>query len=490
MWLPPVCVAETSTPMVPAPLASMAPLLATVSVPETLMVSVDAGVVTSGESVPLVTVIVVALTDGAATLPLSGTVAAAVGGPGRRQRAVRAEADRVDALQRLAVRRVERVEAVDALPGVAGGDVDRLRAVRRERDGLVAHRGDAPRAFQRAGGGVGDLDPVAGEVRRDVRHEVGDERRAGAAGLRGAAAERRQLRGLAGVAFVVDRQLAIRGARTLDPDAARARVVTLAAPAAARMERRESAAEIAVLDGDGAAAGTRAVGAVGVAGGLDRAGTGDLAAGDPDRSARAALPAAVGAADADGAVDDERRGVDADDAAAVRAAVGAAAAARFLRTVDAAVRREAGDRRAAVVHESESDVAAADVGGDRGERIRRLDRISLTADVDRAAAGDEERAGLDVERVRAADVDRLLHERRAVHDQQARELVMADDRRRAAGDGDGLEVVREVAVVDGGVRGDRLLRRDDGDARLLHAGALAVRRRRGRDGDDAAVGQA
>src|ERR1051326_3207538 len=457
MWLPPVCVAETSTPMVPAPLASMAPLLATVSVPETLMVSVDAGVVTSGESVPLVTVIVVALTDGAATLPLSGTVAAAVGGPGRRQRAVRAEADRVDALQRLAVRGVGRANAVDALPGVAGGDVDRLRAVRRERDGLVAHRGDAPRAFQRAGGGGGDFDPVAGEVRRDVRHEVGDERRAGAAGLRDAAAERRQLRGLAGVAFVVDRQLAIRGARTLDPDAARARVVTLAAPAAARMERRESAAEIAVLDGDGAAAGTRAVGAVGVAGGLDRAGTGDLAAGDPDRSARAAL---------------------------------AAAAARFLRTVDAGVRREAGDRRAAVVHESESDVAAADVGGDRGERIRRLDRISLTADVDRAAAGDEERAGLDVERVRAADVDRLLHERRAVHDQQARELVMADDRRRAAGDGDGLEVVREVAVVDGGVRGDRLLRRDDGDARLLHAGALAVRRRRGRDGDDAAVGQA
>src|ERR1051326_5475940 len=443
MWLPPVCVAETSTPMVPAPLASMAPLLATVSVPETLMVSVDAGVVTSGESVPLVTVIVVALTDGAATWPLSVTVAGAIG-----------------------------VESV-SVPSVGPASVS------------------APFAPRRIGSTLCNGSPCAeGSVsKRETPCQASPAATLIVSVPFGASVTVLLLTvAMRHVPFSVP--VAGSAISTQWPAKEAGLLATRAVRRGAPRERRESAAEIAVLDGDGAAAGARAVGAVGVAGGLDRAGTGDLAAGDPDRSARAALAAAVGAVGADGAVDDERRGVDADDAAAVRAAVGAAAAARFLRTVDAAVRREAGDRRAAVVHESESDVAAADVGGDRGERIRRLDRISLTADVDRAAAGDEERAGLDVERVRAADVDRLLHERRAVHDQQARELVMADDRRRAAGDGDGLEVVREVAVVDGGVRGDRLLRRDDGDARLLHAGALAVRRRRGRDGDDAAVGQA
>src|SRR5204862_541746 len=145
-----------------------------------------------------------------------------------------------------------------ALPLVALLDVDRFIAVRRERDLLGIDGADrgAPRSLERAAG-VAHLDPVAVEIRRDVDGAIGDERRAVAARQRRAGAERRQDRGLADDAAVVDRQVAVAAVRSLDPDAAGAAELTAAAPRACSGEEvreNRSGAERRVCERDRAAA--------------------------------------------------------------------------------------------------------------------------------------------------------------------------------------------------------------------------------------------
>src|ERR1051326_4501855 len=288
----------------------------------------------------------------------------------------RGRANRIAAPDITAVLQAEDIQEIDALPLVAGDDGDRLRAVRLERDGLRVRRDgvDAPRALQRSGR-VFDVDPVAFEVRRNVGRAIERDRCATRAD-HAAAAEGRQIRPLGGVAVAVERELAVLLPRTLRVERAGAAGVVRTADAAARDDGGQRARRVVVLDRDGAAAALLVIDVA--AADFDRAGTADLAGGDPHRSAGAAAIAAVLTVGANHAVErDRRRSLDADHAAAGGAGVRTAAV--FLRTVDAAeVCRGLSERRCA-------DVTAGDV-------LERLLRTRIAGVVLIAAAGRVDRA--------------------------------------------------------------------------------------------------
>src|SRR6185369_14678666 len=83
---------------------------------------------------------------------------------------------------------LERIEAIDAAIRIARRD----GRVARQRGRLRVDGDDLPRAFEIAAR-VAHADPVPDQIRRNVGRAIRDERRAAAAALRGAGAERRKL---------------------------------------------------------------------------------------------------------------------------------------------------------------------------------------------------------------------------------------------------------------------------------------------------------
>ena len=410
--------------------------------------------------------------------------------PGQGDHTVQSEPDRIHARDRFAVRHRQCVEVVDALPSVAWRNRERAR---RERDGLVDDAARSGRDLTRPledVRGVRDLDVVPGEVSRDVRRAVRHERRARAARLRDARAERRKHCPLrARRALVVDRQAPVGRSSAPRPDRPGS-AIAARRPAPSRTVGpgvgHHAARRRPVLQRDGSPASRFPVRGRRPSASLDRpCSRQHTRRRQPDRSSPARSVRCAGrAVRPDRSVHRHASGIHTDDAASRPRGISVPAATGFLRPIHAPKRLT--DRR----HPKPTDphVRAPRVETrPHGSRIAHPNRIPSTTHVNRTAAFDVHRAAdRQTHRGRTGrpGVSRVRDRRTAKHDEAGigsggveRERTGADDRnvgRRRARDVHS----RNDVNVHGGVR--EVARRIPG-ARAV-ADHRVARDRRQRDG--------